>query len=95
MVRLKNVEGEDRIIDAVITSADNKQKIAIEFQESHKLDTERVKAKIKPILEAYDILIIVCSDQFKEVYSNADAKNLYVVNNAEFKSLLREWKLLK
>jgi hypothetical protein len=96
LVNVEGIKGEDRTIDAVITYYDNNQerKVAVEFQESHSLSVERITEKIKPILAAFDVLIIVCLDKFKKLYNQDKDTKLHVVNNKEFLKLLKEWKVI-
>jgi len=97
LVKISGPEGEERIVDAVVTYYENdvEKKAAIEFQESHKIGPEEFLNKIKPLISAFDTVVVVCEDKHKNVYNSFKNEKYRVVNVSEFKLLLESWGILE
>lgn len=97
LVRVPSLESEDRTVDAVITYSENnaEKRVAVEFQESHKLGPQKVIDKLKPLLDVFDQVIVVCENAYKHVYDHYKHEKLKVVNNYEFQLLLKDWELIE
>ncbi|GEM_PF-2739620 len=97
LVKISTPEGEERIVDAVVTYYENdiEKKAAIEFQESHKIGPEEFLNKIKPIISAFDTVVVVCEDKHKNVYKSYKNEKYQVVNISEFKLLLESLGILE
>ena len=97
LVKISGPGGEERIVDAVVTYYENdlEKKAAIEFQESHKIGPEEFLKKIKPLISAFDTVVVVCEDKHKNIYQSYKNEKYRVVNVSEFKLLLETWGILE
>ena len=86
-----------RIVDAVLTAyeGDKEIKIAVEFQESHRISEEEIKGKLTPLIEKFGKVIIVCSTDFRYLYDNFISDKVFVLNNSEFIQFLQRAGLLE
>lgn len=97
LVKIKDKNKNERIIDAVLTGEDRSKpvKIAVEFQESHNISPEEIEKKINPIVEKFDYLFIVSSDDYIKQYEKFRSDKVFVVNNARFKDVLKQFNIIE
>ncbi len=88
----EKIPGTNKEIDAVIPLPKNKR-MAVEFQESHKLGTSKVLEKVKPILAQFDLLVIVCAETAKPNYAHVESDKVHILNNKEFQDFIRSLNL--
>lgn len=83
------IPGTERVVDAVIPKS-KKGKIAIEFQETNTLSSQKILDKVQPITANYDVLCIVCKEDEKSKYSSVLSNKVFVLNNKEFVELVKD-----
>ena len=97
LVKIKDKNNNERIVDAVLSGENNNKpiKIAVEFQQSHKISKEEIEEKITPIVEKFDFLIIVSSEDYITQYEKFRSDKVFVVNNVGFKDILKQFGIIE
>ena len=97
LVKIKDKNNNERIVDAVLSGENNNKpiKIAVEFQQSHKISKEEIEEKITPIVEKFDFLIIVSSEDYIKQYEKFRSDKVFVVNNVGFKDILKQFGIIE